>query len=366
MQEYKASNAVSIEVGRSLVIKHPLLLALGVIALVWAARTFDVACDILLLGFFSIVLATFFTFPMQLFTRLNIPRGLSVILTLLLLCGVVTGVGFATAPLVSEQASQIRDQLPRALDSIQHWLRHTAQGRALGQIASGAPGANPQAVQQGVSTAISNVGSKLLPAAFGLGEALITCILLTAMAAFLVHTPDLYRQGIRSLVPRSLENDFDEGWQRVGHGLHRWIAGTVISMSIMGGLTAVGLGLTGIHGWYTLALLTFFATFVPYLGSIVSAIPGLAMALAQGPEKLLAAAAVYVGVHIVEGYIVDPMIMRRAVELPPALLLFWQALMGAVFGILGIVVATPLLVVVKLAIGYYYIEQKLGKTPGKP
>ena len=283
---------------------------------------------------------------MQLFVRLKIPRGLGVVLILLMLCGVVTGIGFATAPLVSEQIAQIRDQLPHAVDVVQQWFTHAAHTGALGKLTGTANGNGAQSLQQNVSRAIAGIGSKLLPAAFGLGEGLITVVFLLAMAAFLVHAPETYRRGARGLVPERFKRSFDEGLDRAGGGLRRWIGGIVVSMTIMGALTALGLGLAGIQGWYTLALLTFFGTFIPYLGALASAIPGLAMGLAQGPEKFLAALAVYFCVHVIEGYIVEPFVMQRSVRLPPALLLFWQALMGAVFGILGIIVATPLLVVV--------------------
>lgn len=67
--------------------------------------------------------------------------------------------------------------------------------------------------------------------------------------------------------------------------------------------------------------------------------------------------------HLVEGYVVSPLIMKRAVELRPGALLFWQLLAGAVFGLLGIVVATPLLACAKVAVGYSYVERRLGKDP---
>jgi predicted PurR-regulated permease PerM len=137
-------------------------------------------------------------------------------------------------------------------------------------------------------------------------------------------------------------------------------------MFLMGSFTAVGLWLAGIQGWPLLAILTFFGTFVPYLGAIASAVPGLMIGLAQSPLKLLAAAAVYLGVHIVEGYIVQPLVMKRAVEIRPATLLFGQVAAGALFGVLGTVVATPLIVCLKAGVGYLWIERRLGKVAPRP
>jgi predicted PurR-regulated permease PerM len=136
-------------------------------------------------------------------------------------------------------------------------------------------------------------------------------------------------------------------------------------MTIMGTLTAIGLKIAGIEEWFLLGVLTFLGTFVPYVGAVASAVPGILAALAQSPRHALWAAVVYLGVHIVEGYLVEPLVMRRAVEVKPALLLFGQGLFSAVFGLMGTVVATPLIVCAQTLIDYLWVERKLAKTPTK-
>jgi len=122
----------------------------------------------------------------------------------------------------------------------------------------------------------------------------------------------------------------------------------------MGGFTAIGLAIAGIEGWFTLGLLTFFGTFVPYAGAIASAIPGLLVGLATSPKHFAGALTVYLLVHIIEGYIIEPVVIDSAVKLRPAYLLLWVAVMGALFGAIGVIV------------GYFYIENTLGKSGPKP
>ena len=141
------------------------------------------------------------------------------------------------------------------------------------------------------------------------------------------------------------------------------MGGTVVAMLLMGSVTAVGLWACGIQGWALLGLLTFFGTFVPYVGAVSSAVPGLLVGLAQSPTHFFMALAVYVGVHVIEGYLVQPYVMRRAVEANPALLLFFQAVMGALFGLLGLIVATPLLTLLQITVTTLWIEGRLHKKP---
>ena len=141
----------------------------------------------------------------------------------------------------------------------------------------------------------------------------------------------------------------------------KWVGGIVVSMTIMGTLAALGLWVAGINDWLLLGFLTFLGTFVPYVGAIASAIPGLLVALAQSPRHFLFAGVVYLGVHLVEGYLIAPLVMRRAVEIKPALLLAGQGALGAIFGIPGTIVATPLIVCGQTLVDYLWVERKLGK-----
>ncbi len=97
--------------------------------------------------------------------------------------------------------------------------------------------------------------------------------------------------------------------------------------------------------------------------AIASAVPGLLVALAQSPRHLLLAAAVYVGAHVVDAYLLAPFLMRRTVEMKPALLLAGQAALGAIFGAIGIVIATPAIVCAQIAVAYLWVERRLQKRP---
>ena len=126
-------------------------------------------------------------------------------------------------------------------------------------------------------------------------ELVSTFVLLLVLAAFLVYRPSLYEQGIRSLLPRSFEPTSTScglGW---GAACEGWVGGTVVGMVVDGSLTALGLFFSGIQGWALLGLLTFFGTFVPFVGAVSSSVPGLLVGLSQSPHDFLLALGVYVG-----------------------------------------------------------------------
>jgi predicted PurR-regulated permease PerM len=331
---------------------------LRVIALVAAAAALWLARNVLLLGFLSILVAIVLSFPVGLLAR-AMPRAAATLLVLAALLGAFTGLGVLAAPTLSRQAAALRETVPRVARDVRDRVARVqaeATGTTPPPLTPAAP-APPQPPE-----AVAEAGARAVSAAFDVVVGLTKVILVLVLAAFLVHRPDLYQQGLRRLVPPEHEEAFDEGWIRVRDALRRWVGGILAAMLIMGTLTAIGLLAVGIEDWLLLAFLTFVGTFVPYVGAVASAVPGLLVALGQSPRHFALALVVYVGVHVVEGYIVEPVVMRRAVEIKPALLLFGQGMLGAIFGAIGFVVATPLIVCGQTLVGYAWVERRLGKT----
>jgi predicted PurR-regulated permease PerM len=328
-----------------------LLACAGGLAALWLAR------EVVLLGFLGVLIGVVFSFPVRWLSSV-MPRGLAVLLVLIALVAATTGLVALAAPVLQREVEQLRERAPRAIEKAQGWVRRV-------QSATGAGGSDKgEAVQKGPEVA-AKVGEKAVPALFAVVSGVTAVILVIVLGAFLVYQPDVYRKGVRLLIPAKHEGVFDEAWRRTGEGLRKWVGGIVISMTLMGLFTAIGLAVVGLEEWLLLGVLTFLGTFVPYVGAIASSVPGLLAGLAQSPRHFVLAGAVYLGVHLVEGYLVQPVVMRRAVEVRPALLLFGQGVFGAVFGLLGTVVATPMLVCAQVLTEYLWVERRLGKEPGQ-
>jgi predicted PurR-regulated permease PerM len=317
-----------------------LLAAAAALALSWLAR------EVVLLAFVGVLIGVVFSFPVGWLSRV-MPRSLAVVIVLLALIGAATLLVLVAAPQLSEQFSDLSEAAPRAVRDAERWLRERGQ--------------TPAKVGERAQQALGKAAEVAVPALLGLVEGVTAIILVIVLGAFLVHAPDAYRRGLRRLVPKDRQEVFDESWRRVGGGLRRWVGGILVSMTIMGTLAAIGLRIAGINDWLLLGILTFLGTFVPYVGAIASAVPGLLVALSQSPQHLLYAAIVYVGVHIVEGYLISPLVMRRAVEVKPALLLVGQGSLAAIFGVLGAVVATPILVCAQTLVEYLWVERAQAK-----
>jgi len=176
---------------------------------------------------------------------------------------------------------------------------------------------------------------------------------------YLAAQPRLYRGGLVKLVPpggrERVEQALDDSWR----ALRLWLLGRLVSMLFIGTLTGVGLWLLGIPGALALGIVAFILEFVPFIGPIIAAVPAILLALAFEPVKALWVAALYLGIQQLEGNVIEPLVQQRAVDLPPALLLFSIVAGAVVFGPAGVVFAAPLTVVLFVMVKRLYVRDAL-------
>lgn len=147
-----------------------------------------------------------------------------------------------------------------------------------------------------------------------------------------------------------------------GEVLLRWLVGRLIEMTIIGILTWIGLLLMGVPLALALGLIAGTLSFIPNVGPVLSAIPAMLIASAGNPIMALYVGAFYLGLQAVESYVLEPYIVRKSADLPAALVVTFQLLMGTLMGLMGLTLATPLLAMITVLVERLYIEDVLGDT----
>jgi predicted PurR-regulated permease PerM len=280
--------------------------------------------------------------------------GLSYIWALAVVClalGLV-GLGLTVflAASVSQQFSELFDQLPQALDQ----LRTRIEANPLGQrILGSAPEAG------GGAEAVSQVAGAALVAVGALGNG----VLIAFVGLFLAADPATYRRGLIRLVPVSRRERAGDVLDEVGDVLLRWLAGRALLMAIIGVLTWGGLLMLGVPLALALAVIAAALSFIPNIGPILSAIPAMLLAATEAPVMALYVGALYLGLQTLESYTLEPYIVRKTADLPAALVIGFQLLMGTLLGVIGLALATPLLAMLTILVERLYVEGTLGDRP---
>ena len=318
------------------VLRAGLLAALALIAL-W------LFADEILLTFFAVLIACGLRGSASAAgRRLRLPLAAAAALLFLLLLLLLAGLGVVLGPRVAGQVRALGEALQTQWANLKGLLGQSSFGRLLlAQLPSGG----------GHVPALHVAGATL----GGLG----TAVVVIATALYLASSPDIYLRGAAHLMPPHRRARVTATLIEAGRTLRLWLLGQLIAMLTVGVLATAGLFLVGVPLPIALGLIGGVLTFVPYFGAIAAAIPAVLLGLSRGPEVAVWALGVFTLCHLVEGYVVSPLVQRRLVEVPPALIVLALTFAGAAFGPLGIVLGTPLAAVGLVFVRRLYVNDVL-------
>ncbi len=191
-------------------------------------------------------------------------------------------------------------------------------------------------------------------------------VLVIVAGYFLASEPGLYRRGVTMLFPTDQQGRVEDALVQVGAGLFQWLKGQLVSMMLVGMLVGLGTWFIGLPAPLALGIFAGLANFVPMVGSIAGAVPALALAATHDASTFLWTAGLILMVQQIESNMIMPMVERRMVHIPPALLLLNVFLFGALFGGVGVVVAAPLTVAVFVLVKKLYVVDVLDQKVELP
>lgn len=187
----------------------------------------------------------------------------------------------------------------------------------------------------------------------------INTIVIVCLGLFFVANPGGYRDGTLTLLPITWRARVRGVMDEMGLTLRSWLLGQLVRSAILAITLGIAFHLLGLPGASLLGLQAGVANFIPYLGPLIAAGPVALVAMPLGPSTLVWAMVIYFSLQTIEGFVFAPLIQRQAVNVPPAWTLLAIVIFGAMFGAMGIALATPLLAVGRIAVLRLYVEDWL-------
>lgn len=303
--------------------------------------------DVLLLGFGAVLVACLLQVVAEPFQRWTpLPRWLALTVSGFLIIGLFLSAGWVFGSQLSSELADVVTRVEAASGTIQRMLSRNEAGKyLLGQV-------------QGADLSVTMLLSRMVSVGTSTLEGLIV---IGISAIYLVVQPQSYRRGLVLLFPPATRPRVDATLDEIGKSLRLWMIGQIIQMGIVGMLSTVAVWLLGLPSVLALGLIATAAEFVPYLGPIAAAVPAILVAITKGPETALWTLAAYLVIHQVEGNILTPLIEKRLIFIPPALILLGIAAIGTLFGITGVIFAAPIVVTLYVAVKELYLKELLGE-----
>ncbi len=194
---------------------------------------------------------------------------------------------------------------------------------------------------------LSSAFSTGLPVLVRTGNFIVTFLanffIVAILAIFLVAEPKTYVRASLYLVPARHQPKLLALWSAFYHTLRTWLTTLLISITITVLLVLLILGPLGMPYVTEVALFAGLATFIPNIGALLPVALIVLVLLATDPARIPLMVAAYLGIQLLESNVLTPAVVRRQLNIPPAATLFTQIIAGLAFGVLGVVLAVPLL-----------------------
>jgi predicted PurR-regulated permease PerM len=266
---------------------------------------------------------------------------LSIIINILLVAGIIWFVG-AT---IQVQISELSQTLPSTLETVKEYIGSSAIGRSLLQ----------QFNATGDSTKTLDILNRFFSSSFGVLSDLYIIFLL---AIFFIASPSLYKKGMVKLLPPKAKEKGAKIIDKINTVLKGWLKVQLIGMAFIGVATGIGLMIVGIPMVLTLALLAAIFNFIPNFGMLLALVPAVLIGLTHGIGTALIIICIYTFIQFIQNAIQQPLIQTKMINIQPALSITSQIALGLLAGFWGILLATPVLIILIVLVQELYIKKQ--------
>lgn len=277
----------------------------------------------------------------------GIRRGVAVVALFALATVALALLVVALAPVVEHQAGLLAAQLPTIVERVE--AASSAAHRALAArapwLAPHLPTPSPGWPERLLGEQKRHLGTLIS----GAGTLLFVLVLAPIFGFFLLRDGGRLLDGlVRALPARHIETTLAI-WCEVDRLIGRYLRGLVIESIAVAGLVAGGLALVGVPAPIVLGAFAGLVNPLPYVGVLLSLAVALVTALGagMGPSSLAAVVALFVAVRLVDDFVLIPLALGGSVHLHPALVIVAILVGEQTLGVLGMVLAVPLVTVVK-------------------
>ncbi|MET8568495.1 AI-2E family transporter [Streptomyces sp. NPDC004783] len=330
---------------------------------VWVLMKVISAVQLVVLAFVAALLITALLQPtVALLRRHGVPRGPATALTAILGFVVMGLMGWFVTWQVMENIDNLSDQVQDGIDELRNWLLNSpfhVTDKQINEIAKN--------LREAVGANTDQITSAGLEGVTVVVEALTGILLAAFSTLFLLYDGKRIWQWTLKLVPAAARPGVAGAGPRAWRTLTAYVRGTVVVALIDAIFIGLGIYFLDVPMAVPLAVFIFLFAFVPLVGAVVSGVLAVVVALVtQGMFAAVMTLVVVLVVQQIEGHILQPFILGRAVRVHPLAVVLAVATGGMVAGIGGAVVAVPLVAVTNTVVGYlraYSREAALRQAP---
>ncbi len=297
--------------------------------------------DILALVFIAIIIVSAIDPIVDWFQRKKIPRSLTVLVVYIVFLSIF---GLAIGLLVPPLSSEIRglgESFPQLVEKVSGYFR-IAQDYAVSHN-----------LQQQITNftgnfaeKVSQIGSSVFSGTISFISGIFSLVVVLSIAFYMSVQEKGIKKFFASLAPEEHQDYISGLVDRAQFKMGRWLQGQLFLMLIIFVLDYLGLLIIGAPYALVLALIAGILEIIPYIGPIISAVIAAAISFLHSPLTSLLVLGLFVLVQQLEGYVITPLVMKKAVGLNPVVVILALMIGAKLAGVVGIIIAVPIATVI--------------------
>ncbi|MBF9195252.1 AI-2E family transporter [Microvirga terrestris] len=326
------------------------LIALGLLVL---ALLLWKLSDVLLLAFGAVLVAIILHAAADGLVRyLRVPDRWGLMVAGLLILVAFIGLGALFGTQVRAQFSNVVERLPSAVDNFSKNLGIGPVSDDISEMISNGPNG-------GLAARLAGIGGAIL-------DGLANFLLVVIAGVYVAADPRLYTRGLVKLFPKNQHERVESSLDASGQVLRLWLISQLIAMSCVAVLSTSAYWLIGLPSPIGLGLIAGIMDFIPFLGPILGALPAVLIAFTVSGEAALWTMGAVLVIQQIEGNVIQPLVARSMISVPPAMALFAILVGSILFGTLGLIFGFPLAIVTYVLVKKLYVRETLGEQTEVP
>jgi predicted PurR-regulated permease PerM len=303
----------------------------GFLALLW---TLFLIRDLILLLFVCVIFVSALAPLVDRLVKMKFPKPLAIAVVYILIIAILAAIITLGLTPITTQTSSLVDKLTMAINSL-----------SKGPLS-----------QFSIKDQLPNISSNLLTYTLDIFRSFITAVLVAVITFYILLDKERLearlarlfqdRENVRGLI------------KKIEIKLGGWMRGQLMLSLFVAVIIYVGLSVLGIPYALPLAIISGLFEVVPIIGPILSAIPGILIALTVSPVLALIVAGLYLIVQQLESHVLVPQVMKRAVGLNPLVVILAIAIGDRLLGVTGALLAVPIAVMVQILMDEYLNGEK--------
>lgn len=307
---------------------------------------FKALFSLILLTLAGVLMAVYFYGCAGLLQRyLHLSSKLSIILSVVLNIVLLAGFFWFMGARLQQQVSQLSDTLPKTIQQLKSKINETTLGGKVMDYLN----------SSGNSKKTMAVVKSFFSSSFGILSDMYIVVLI---GLFFTASPSLYKKGIIHLLPPKAKDTGDALLNDISDILRKWLKGQIFGFFFIAVLTGIGLLVLGMPLVLTLALIAGLLNLIPNFGPIIALVPAVLIALTKGTTTVIIIICIYTFIQIIQSAVTQPLIQKKMLSIPPALVIIGQVAMGTLGGFWGVLLAAPIVAIIMLLVNKLYVEKQ--------